>query len=234
MLAKGQKILVVEDDRKAVATIRLYLEHDGFEVAAAYDGRRGLELLQANRYDLLILDLMLPEVDGLELCRRVRDESSTPIIMLTARTTEEDKLRGLEMGADDYVSKPFSPRELTARVRAVLRRAAPARQADAAVLHFKDLAIDLQNRDVRRRGRPVPLTPTEFRLLEIFARSPKRTFTRQELVERALGWDYDGMERTIDAHIRNLRKKLDLDPSRSSHITTVFGVGYKLADTAES
>lgn len=237
MLTRRQKILIVEDDRKTVQTVRLYLEHAGFAVRAAHDGRRALEEARNESYDLIILDLMLPEVGGIEVCRQLRARSATPIVMLTAKATEEDKLSGLEMGADDYVAKPFSPRELVARVRAVLRRTAPAKEREHAEssppVRINDLTIDLESREVRVGNQQVPLTPTEFKLLETFAGSPRRVFTRRELLERALGWDYDGFERTVDAHIRNLRRKIDLDALRPSRITTVFGVGYKLAEAED-
>jgi DNA-binding response OmpR family regulator len=228
MSAKCQKILVVEDDVKTVATLKLYLEHGGFETAVAVNGKQALEKLGADSFALMVLDLNLPEIDGLEVCRQVRRRSNLPIIILTAKTTEEDKLRGLELGADDYVAKPFSPRELTARVRAVLRRTLSAHETEATEIRFKDLTINLQSHEVRVSGKLAQLTPTEFNLLETFLTLPKRTFTRRELVERTLGWDYEGFERTIDAHIRNLRKKIDLDPEQPSHVTTVFGVGYRL------
>lgn len=223
--AKDCRILVVDDDKKTVASIKLYLEHDGYQVAVAYDGRQALAEARATRPDLLVLDLMLPEVSGVEVCRRLRAESGVPIIMLTSRATDEDKLRGLDLGADDYITKPFSPRELVARIRAVLRRT--ARDDYSSPVAINGLVIDLNSREVRMRGLLVPLTPTEFKLLETFAKAPGRTFTRQELVERAFGWDYDGLDRTVDAHIMNLRKKLDSRSAQSSLIATVFGVGYK-------
>ncbi|HEY7547251.1 MAG TPA: response regulator transcription factor, partial [Blastocatellia bacterium] len=196
-----QKILIVDDERKTVDSIRIYFERAGFAVAAAYDGREAVLQARANRFDLIVLDLMIPEIDGLEVCRLLRAESSIPIIMLTARTTEEDKLRGLDLGADDYVAKPFSPRELVARARAVLRRAYPSQQEEPSEIRRGDLAIDLRSRRVHFGDKTVNLTPTEFDLLAALARSPGRVFTRRELVERALGWDYEGLERTIDAHI---------------------------------
>jgi DNA-binding response OmpR family regulator len=226
-----QKILVVDDDRKIVDSIRIYFERAGYQVAAAYDGREALREARSNSYHLVILDLMMPEVDGLAVCRRLRAESSVPIIMLTARTTEEDKLRGLDLGADDYVAKPFSPRELVARARAVLRRAFASRAQERKEIRRGDLAIDTESREVRLGDLRVTLTPTEFDLLATLARSPGRVFTRRELVERALGWDYEGLERTVDAHIKNLRRKLDDAPP--SRIATVFGVGYKFSTDEE-
>jgi len=222
---KKHRILVIDDDQKTVASIRLYLEHGGYEVAVAYDGQQALAEARTKQPDLLILDLMLPQVNGLDVCRLLRAESEVPIIMLTSRTTEEDKLRGLDLGADDYITKPFSPRELVARVRAVLRRA--PREHHSSTLKFKNLVIDLERHEVRRRGQLVLLTPAEFKLLETLAKAPGRVFTRQELVERAFGWDYGSLERTVDAHIMNLRKKLEPDRAQPSLIATVFGVGYK-------
>jgi DNA-binding response OmpR family regulator len=170
---------------------------------------------------------MLPEISGVDVCRTLRAESSIPIIMLTSRATEEDKLRGLDLGADDYITKPFSPRELVARIRAVLRRS--SRGDNSSAIQSGDLVIDLKRHEVRVRDKLVQLTPTEFKLLEALAKAPGRTFTRQELVERALGWDYSGLDRTVDAHIMNLRKKLDDGRTESSRIATVFGVGYKFS-----
>jgi DNA-binding response OmpR family regulator len=225
--AKDCCVLVVDDDKKTVASIKLYLEHDGYQVAVAYDGRQALADARLQRPDLVVLDLMLPEISGIDVCRKLRDESSIPIIMLTSRATEEDKLRGLDLGADDYITKPFSPRELVARIRAVLRRS--SRRDNSSAIQKGDLIIDLKRHEVRVRDKLVQLTPTEFKLLEALAKAPGRTFTRQELVERALGWDYAGLDRTVDAHIMNLRKKLDDGRSESSRIATVFGVGYKFS-----
>jgi DNA-binding response OmpR family regulator len=232
----GRSVLVVEDDRKTSAAVKLYLESAGFEVAVAFDGRQGLEAARSLRPDLVVLDVMLPQVDGLEVCRALQAESEVPVILLTARTTEADKLRGLDLGADDYVTKPFSPRELVARVRAVLRRAAPREgRADGegpAELRFQDLVVDLARREVEVRGRRAVLTRHEIQLLEALARAPGRVFTRTELVERAFGWDYEGMERTVDVHVKNLRRKLGpriAGEERSSWIETVFGVGYRFA-----
>ncbi|HEV2847223.1 MAG TPA: response regulator transcription factor [Thermoanaerobaculia bacterium] len=222
----GRTVLVVEDDRKTSSLVKLYLENAGFEVAVAFDGGQALAAARARRPDLVVLDVMIPTLDGFEVCRTLRGESDVPVILLTARTTEPDKLRGLDFGADDYVTKPFSPRELVARVRAVLRRAAPREREEAAgELRFQGLALDLGRREVRVGGAPVALTPNEFRMLEVLARAPGRAFSRAELVERAFGWDYEGMERTVDAHVKNLRRKL----GPGSWIETVFGVGYRFA-----
>jgi len=225
---QGRRILVVDDDTKTVASIKLYLEHAGYDVAVAYDGLQALSEARARKPDLLVLDLMLPQLSGVEVCRALRAESKVPIIMLTSLATEDDKLQGLDVGADDYVTKPFSPRELVARVRAVLRRVTP--DTTSSTLEINDLVIDLNGHQVLLYGRLVPLTPTEFKLLETLARAPGRTFTRQELVTRAFGWDYDGLDRTVDAHIMNLRKKLDAGRGQSSLIATVFGVGYRFCD----
>ncbi len=222
-------ILVVDDDPKTVDLLRLYLERDGFRVLAAQDGRSGLRLAREQAPDLIVLDLMLPRVDGLDVCQALRAESQVPIILLTARTTEADKLLGLEAGADDYVTKPFSPRELLARVRAVLRRSqAGRRESDPpAVIHAGDLVIDAHAHTLQRRGQAVALTPKEFRLLLELARAPGRAFTRRELVERAFGVDYEGLERTVDVHLMSVRRKIEDDPARPQSIQTVYGIGYR-------
>jgi DNA-binding response OmpR family regulator len=222
------RILVVDDDRKIVDLIRLYLEKDGYRVLVAYDGRQALELAHQREPDLVVLDLMLPEVSGLDVCRTLRAETNVPIIMLTARTTEEDKLLGLGLGADDYVTKPFSPRELLARVRAVLRRAGEKDDDQPAEAQVGELLADFHRHQVRVGGRSVSVTPTEFRLLETLIRDPGRVFSRLELVARVYGPDYEGLERTVDEHVLNLRKKIESDPKKPNYILTVFGVGYKV------
>jgi DNA-binding response OmpR family regulator len=220
-------VLLVDDDDKTVASVRLYLEHAGFDVVTAADGLTALELARREPApDLVILDLMLPRLDGMEVCRRLREESSVPIIMLTARSSEEDRLEGLDLGADDYVVKPFSPRELAARVRAVLRRVPGA--ADGPPIRIGALVVDPVRHEVTVRGAKVPLTPREFRLLEVLARAPGRAFTRSELVERAFGAESEALDRTIDAHVVNLRRKIERDPSRPELVETVFGIGYRL------
>jgi DNA-binding response OmpR family regulator len=220
----SRRILVIEDEPKTSASVMLYLGHAGFEVHAAADGRTGLALARELSPDLIVLDLMLPEIDGMAICRVIRDESRTPIIMLTARSSEEDKLRGLDVGADDYMTKPFSPRELVARVRAVLRRS--TEDEDAAPIRAGDVEIHGARHEARVAGRPVNLTATEFRLLRAMARSPARVFTRDELVARAFAEEFEGLDRTVDVHIKNLRRKID-PPGGPSHIATVFGVGYR-------
>ncbi len=227
MPAAKPLILVVEDDAKTEASIRLYLEHAGFEVESAADGRNALARARSQPTpDLLVLDLMLPGIDGLEVCRRLREESAVPIIMLTARSAEEDRLQGLDLGADNYVVKPFSPRELAARVRAVLRRV-PGPE-DGAPVRTGALVIDPTRHEATLREERLDLTPREFRLLEVMARAPGRAFTRTELVERAFGADSNALDRTIDAHIVNLRRKVEVDPAKPALIETVFGVGYRL------
>ena len=210
--------------------VKLYLERDGYRVLVAYDGLRALELARQKRPDLIVLDLLLPEVDGLDVCRILQTESKVPIIMLTAKTTEADKLIGLDMGADDYVTKPFSPRELLARVRAVLRRVGEETASGPAEMRFTDLLIDRRRHEVRVRDKVVDITPTEFKLLEVLAGEAGRVFTRLELLDRVLGYDFEGFERTIDVHVRNLRKKIEPDPKRPLYVQTVYGVGYKFGE----
>lgn len=223
------RILVVEDDPRTSASIALYLRHAGYEVNVASDGAAALHDAAASPPDLLVLDLMLPEVDGLDVCRALRARSPVPIIMLTARSTEADTLRGLESGADDYMTKPFSPRELVARVAAVLRRTRPA----STIVKAGDLEIDVGLRQVRRSGETVAVTATEFRVLEALASVPGRAFTRAELAERAFGHDYEGLERTIDVHVMNLRRKIERERARRpALIVTVFGIGYRLEGMA--
>ena len=226
-------ILVVDDDAKTAAAVRLYLEHAGFEVVTASDGPTALVRACAVPIpDLIVLDLMLPGLDGLEVCRRLRAEGGAPIIMLTARSTEEDRLEGLDLGADDYVTKPFSPRELAARVRAVLRRVHDSGEEPA--IRVGGLVVDLARHQVTADGATVDLTPREFRLLAVLARSPGRAFARSELVERAFGTDSEALERTVDVHVVNLRRKLEPDPAHPVWIETVYGVGYRLKAPSEA
>jgi two-component system alkaline phosphatase synthesis response regulator PhoP len=224
----GKRVLVVDDDAKTVELVKLYLNRDGYRVLTAYDGIDSLRLARESRPDLIVLDLMLPGMDGLEVCRILRDESDVPIIMLTARTTDEDKLTGLGLGADDYVTKPFSPRELAARVRAVLRRL-PGERGPAEIRRG-ELALNFLKQEASVAGRPLNLTPVEFKLLGVLTKEPGRVFSRVELVEKALGHDYKGFDRTIDVHILNLRRKLELDPSHPRYIKTVYGAGYKFLE----
>lgn len=226
-----RRILVVDDDPKIVELVRLYLEKDGYRVLVAYDGLEALDLARQKQPDLILLDLLLPGMDGLDVCRIIQAESEIPIIMLTAKTTDEDKLRGLELGADDYVTKPFNPREVMARVRAVLRRTDKEAGRGSAAIRFADLLIDRVRHEVRLQGETVSLTPTEFRLLEVLAGEPGRAFTRLELLDRVFGYDFEGFERTVDVHVKNLRKKIEPDPKQPAYIKTVYGIGYKFGES---
>jgi DNA-binding response OmpR family regulator len=225
----NRTILVVDDDRKIVDLVTLYLKRDGYKVLQAFDGREALDLARGKRPDLIVLDLLLPELDGLDVCRLIRAESRVPIIMLTARTTDDDKLSGLDLGADDYVTKPFNPRELVARIRAVLRRATPDEEPEEDI-QFGDLSVSFLRHEVALRGIPVSLTPTEFRLLETLLREPGRAFSRSDLLDRAFGYDYLGVERTVDVHIMNLRRKIEPAPAHPIYVLSVPGVGYKFED----
>ena len=223
------RILVVDDDQKTVELIRLYLEKDGYRVLVAYDGYKAIDIARNNRPGLIILDLMLPKIDGLDVCRILRAENNIPIIMLTAKTTEEDKLAGLDLGADDYVTKPFSPRELVARVRAVLRRGM-TEEPGPEKIRFGGLKVDFIRHETQVEGNLIHLTPKEFTLLEIMIKQPGRVFSRLELLELAFGFDYQGFERTVDVHVMNLRKKIESDPAQPRYIQTVYGIGYKFED----
>lgn len=227
-----QRILVVDDDRDVVRLIRAYLERAGYEVLVAYDGETALHILRRDRPDLLLLDLMLPDRDGLDITHLVRQDpnlSPTPIIMLTARVDDTDKIVGLEMGADDYVTKPYNPREVVARVRARLRATLPA---SPQLLVVGGLELDLGRREVRVQGRLVELTPTEFNLLQTLMEQAGYVFTRAQLISRGLGADYEGIDRTLDSHIRNLRQKIEPDPRNPTYIHTIYGVGYRLEERA--
>lgn len=225
----NELILVVDDEARIVKLARDYLEHAGFRVVVTGNGTSALSLARQERPDLIVLDLMLPEMDGLDVCRTLRRESDVPIIMLTARVDEPDRLVGLELGADDYITKPFSPRELVARVRTVLRRVRgsiqPPKQLRAA-----DLEIFLESRRVTRAGSSIELSRIEFNLLEILAQHPGQIFSRTQLLDRLHGVAFEGFERSIDAHIKNLRRKLEPDPGEPRYVLTVYGVGYKFND----
>ena len=227
-----QRILVVDDDKEIVRLVRAYLEQDGFQVLIAFDGETALHVLRRDRPDLVVLDLMLPDRDGWDINRLVRADgvlASTPIVMLTARVEDSDKIIGLELGADDYITKPFNPREVVARVRSVLRRSqSDATQSQPRVLQLGGLLMDLDRHEVMLDGRPIELTPTEFELLRTLMENAGYAFTRMELIEQGLGYEYEGMERTLDSHIKNLRKKIEPDPKRPTYIQTVYGVGYRL------
>lgn len=219
-------ILVVDDDRKIVDLVTLYLRKEGYRVLQAFDGKTALDVARTAEPDLVILDLMLPGTNGLVVCKTLQQERHLPVIMLTARSTEEDRLRGFDLGADDYVVKPFSPRELVSRVRAVLRRVSLSRQGMVEMLDFGSLQIDPARHEVTVAGRGVDLTPTEFRLLLAMARTPRQVFSRQQLLDRAFDEHFEGFERNIDVHIMNLRRKLALPPDGPA-IKTVYGVGYR-------
>ena len=224
-----QRILIVDDERKLVQGLVGYFRDAGYETLTAYDGRAALDIARREQPDLIVLDLMLPEVDGLEVCRQLRRTSGVPIIMLTARVEEADRLIGLELGADDYIVKPFSPREVVARARAVLRRASGALEP-AKELRTGDVVLNLDRRSVCVSGQPVELTPTEFELLAALMRNAGRPLSRSQLLDATQGDAYAGYERTIDAHIKNLRRKIEADPSNPTYILTVFGFGYKFRD----
>ncbi len=224
----GKSVLVVDDDAKTVELVKLYLNRDGYKVLTAYDGIEALRLAREKHPDLIVLDLMLPGMDGLQVCQKLRDESDVPIIMLTARTTEEDRLTGLNLGADDYVTKPFSPKELAARVRAVFRRL-PEEALERGPVEVKrgDITINFARREVSVAGKSLNLTPIEFKLLGVLVREPEQVFSRARLIEKALGYDFDSFDRTIDVHILNLRRKLEPDPNHPRYIKTIYGAGYK-------
>jgi len=227
----SHRILVVDDDANTARLVKLYLQKDGHTVVVAEDGAQALAVAREKKPDLIVLDLMLPFVDGLEVCRTLRQESDVPIIMLTARTTDADKLAGLDIGADDYVTKPFSPGELAARVRAVLRRLPGERGPDE--LRRGDIVLDFRKREAFRLGQPLGLTSAEFRLLGVLALQPGRVFSRDQLIEKALGENFDGFERTIDAHVRNLRRKVEIDPAHPRCVKTVYGAGYSFAEATD-
>ena len=222
-------VLVVEDELKIARLIRDYLEQAGFSVAHAADGESGLSLARSGRPDLVVLDLGLPGMDGFDVARKLRSESSVPIIMLTARTEETDKVVGLELGADDYVTKPFSPRELVARVRALMRRV-DGTDGPREVVRVGDVEIDVPKMRVTVAGRSVSLTPTEFQILRTLASSPGRIFTRAQLLDTLHGISFESYERAVDAHIKNLRKKIEPEPGAPQYVLTVYGVGYRFTD----
>jgi DNA-binding response OmpR family regulator len=232
----SRSVLVVDDEPGIIEIASAYLRRDGFTVRTASTGRRALDAARTQMPDLIVLDLMLPDMSGEEVCAALRRRSSVPILMLTAKSTEADRLHGLALGADDYLVKPFSPRELVARVRAILRRASgsPGPAADLLVLDGGRLQVDLAAHDARIAGTPVPLTATEFRLLAGLASQPRRAFSRFELMQLLQGEDAEGFERTVDVHVMRLRKKLDdAAPGAAEYITTVYGVGYRLDDPSD-
>ena len=227
-------VLVVDDEPQIAQIARDYLQHAGFAVMVASDGPAALSMARTHHPDLVVLDLALPGLDGVDVARILRGESNVPIIMLTARVEESDRLLGLELGADDYLTKPFSPRELVARVRAVLRRVdtrATSGAADEGLLHVADLTLDVPRLKASRRGTAIDLTPTEFQILATLARQPGRIFTRAQLLDAVRGMDVESFERAIDAHVKNIRRKLEVDSRKPRYLLTVYGMGYKCAES---
>ena len=227
-----KKVLVVDDEIKIVEAVVAYLENSGYQTIVAYDGEKAISLFEKTNPDLVVLDLMLPKISGEEVCKTIRRTSRVPIIMLTAKIDEDDKINGLNIGADDYISKPFSPRELIARVNSLFRR---SDEGSSPLFHTmswnnNDLEVDLNSYTVKKSGNVVNLTPNEFKLLCTMIKYPQKTFTREELIEIAFGVAYDGFERTIDSHIKNLRSKIEDDTANPIYILTVRGVGYKFGD----
>ncbi len=227
----NKKIVVIDDEPSVQEVVRAYLERDGYFVYVAGNGAEGLKLAEKTKPALVVLDLMLPDISGEEICREIRSRSDIPILMLTAKASKEERVGGLELGADDYLTKPFSPRELVARVRAVLRRTQGIETPLVETLSFDGgaLEIDTVQSEVRRDGAAVELTPNEYRLLVTLARYPGRVYSRFELISHVQGYEYEGYERTIDAHVKNLRKKIEPDPKHPRYVETVFGMGYRLA-----
>ncbi len=223
------RILIVEDEEKIQQVLEAYLKKEGYEVRKATDGSKALEIFKAEEIHLLILDRMLPKISGEEVCRQIRGFSTVPILMLTAKIEENDKLEGLAIGADDYVTKPFSPREVVGRVKALLRRSYRDHQPLAELLYFnnRELEVDINRVQVRFKGGKVNLTPNEYRLLMIFLSHPGQVFSREQLLDKVFGFDYDGFDRTIDTHIKNIRQKIERDPKKPIYIQTVYGMGYK-------
>jgi DNA-binding response OmpR family regulator len=224
----SRKILVVDDDAKTVSLVKMYLERDGHSVLTAYDGPEALRVFREHQPHLVVLDVMLPGIDGVEICRTLRAESDVPIIMLTARTRDEDKMTGLDTGADDYVTKPFSPGELAARVRAVFRRL-PAERGPAEI-KYGSFYLNFPKREATLNGKMLNLTSVEFKILAAFLREPGRVFDRMEIIDKAFGYDFESFDRAIDVHIHNLRRKIEPDPKHPRYIKTVYGAGYKLSE----
>ncbi len=229
MINSVKKILVVDDEVKIVEVVKSYLTHSGYDVFEAYDGKQVLKLFEKVNPSLVILDLMLPDMTGEDICRQIRKQSRVPIIMLTAKVEEEDILKGLDIGADDYITKPFSPRQLVARVNALLRRVSdePVPLINTVSYNKNDLIIDNLSYDVKKNGNSINLTPNEYKILLTMIKYPKKTFTREELISMALGESFDGFDRTVDTHIKNLRQKIETDPKSPKYILTVHGIGYR-------
>ena len=229
MISCSKKILVVDDEKKIVEVVKSYLEHSGYEVYEAYNGKQALQMFEKTDPSLVVLDLMLPDVSGEEICKIIRKQSRVPIIMLTAKVEEEDILKGLDIGADDYVTKPFSPKQLVARVMAVLRRTSddPVPLSNLISFNDKDLVIDNLRYEVRKNNNAINLTPNEYKILMTLVKYPKKVFTREELIVMAFGDDFEGFDRTVDTHIKNLRQKIETDPKTPKYILTVHGIGYR-------
>lgn len=226
-----KKILVVDDEIKILEVVKSYLEREGFSVITETNGNNVLDTFKKEKPDLVILDLMLPGISGEELCKRIRQFSNVPILMLTAKVQESDKINGFSIGADDYLTKPFSPRELVMRVKAILRRTTDdVPLAEVISFNNDDLVVDFKAHTVKKKGVVVNLTPNEFKILKFLIHNPNRVFTREELIEKVMGFDYEGYDRTIDAHIKNLRQKIEDDTKNPMYIKTVYGVGYKFGD----
>lgn len=225
----NKKILVVEDEKRILDVVKAYLEKEGFEVKTAIDGKEALDLFNSETFYLIILDLMLPIISGEKVCNHIRTSSDIPIIMLTAKVDEDDKIEGLAIGADDYVTKPFSPRELVSRVKVLLRRSYRDSNPLFEKLSFnnKDLEVDIDKMEVKKDGKVILLTTNEFKILSALLTNPGQVFSREQLIEKAFGIDYEGFDRTIDTHIKNIRQKIEDNPKEPKYILTVYGVGYK-------
>lgn len=232
MINLTKKILVVDDEQKIVEVVKSYLEHSGYDVHTAYNGKQALEQFEKVDPILIILDLMLPDITGEEVCRIIRKRSRVPIIMLTAKVEEEDILKGLDIGADDYVIKPFSPKQLIARVSAVLRRTLENSMSLTNSLSFNngDIIIDNFKHEVKKNGDTINLTPNEYKILVALVKYPSKTFTREELISVAFGDDFEGFDRTVDTHIKNIRQKIEDDPKEPKYLLTVHGIGYRLGE----
>ena len=229
MAGTAKKVLVVDDEPKIVEVVKSYLGKSGYAVFEAYSGRQALDLFDKVSPDLVVLDLMLPDMAGEDICRALRKKSRVPILMLTAKIEEEDLIKGLDIGADDYVTKPFSPRQLVARIAALLRRAGEDSLVPTDILSYNDddLVIDFRNHVVKKRGAEINVTPSEYKMLTAMSRYPKKSFTRNELISLSFGDDFEGFDRTIDTHIKNLRQKIETDPKNPRYILTVHGIGYR-------
>lgn len=229
MKDNAKKVLVVDDEVKIVEVVKSYLENGGYSVYEAYSGKEAMEKFEKVNPALIVLDLMLPDMTGEEICREIRKKSRVPIIMLTAKIEEEDILKGLKIGADDYITKPFSPRQLVARVDAVMRRAFDSAIPLSSIISFNndELVVDTLKYEVKKNGKVVNLTPKEYKLLMVMVKYPDKAFTREELICLGLGEDFDGFDRTIDTHIKNIRQKIESDPKNPKYILTVHGIGYR-------